>query len=68
MTVGKSITVAGTSKLLFETAFSNLFNIENLDVPSTLNITSSAFGRITQTQTVDQAGPRTVQFSLRYSF
>ena len=47
MTVGKSITVAGTSKLLFETAFSNLFNIENLDAPSTLNITSSGFGRIT---------------------
>jgi hypothetical protein len=33
-----------------------------------MNITSSAFGRITQTQTVDQAGPRTVQFSLRYMF
>jgi hypothetical protein len=48
-------------------AFSNLFNIENLDVPN-MNITSSAFGRITNTQSVDQAGPRTVQFSLRYSF
>ena len=48
-------------------AFSNLFNIENLDVPN-MNITSSAFGRITGTQTVDQAGPRTIQFSLRYSF
>jgi hypothetical protein len=45
-----------------------LFNIENLDVPGTLNVTSSAFGRITGTQTVDQAGPRTVQFSLRYRF
>jgi hypothetical protein len=33
-----------------------------------MNITSSAFGRITQTQTVDQAGPRTVQLSLRYMF
>jgi hypothetical protein len=31
-------------------------------------VTSPAFGRITSTQTVDQAGPRTVQFSLRYSF
>lgn len=43
-------------------------NIENLDTPSSLNITSSTFGRVTGTQTVDQAGPRTVQFSLRYSF
>lgn len=42
--------------------------MHNLDVPGTLNITSSSFGRITQTQPVDQAGPRTVQFSLRYSF
>jgi len=29
---------------------------------------SWGFGIITATQTVDQAGPRTVQFSLRYSF
>ena len=55
-------------RLRVEMAFSNLFNIENLDVPGSLNITSSAFGRITGTQTVDQAGPRTIQFSLRYSF
>jgi len=33
-----------------------------------MNIMSSAFGRITGTQTVDQAGPRTIQLSLRYSF
>jgi hypothetical protein len=46
---------------------SNLFNIENLDVPNT-NVASNAFGRITNTQSVDQAGPRTVQFSLRFSF
>ena len=67
LTVGKSFAAGGTSRLRFETAFSNLFNIENLDVPNT-NITSSAFGRVTGTQTVDQAGPRTIQFSLRYSF
>jgi hypothetical protein len=32
-----------------------LFDIENLDVPDTLNIESSAFGRTTRTQSVDQA-------------
>ena len=68
MTVGKAVAITGASRVRFEMAFSNLFNIENLDVPGSMNVTSSAFGRITQTQTVDQAGPRTIQFSLRYSF
>jgi hypothetical protein len=67
MTVGKAFATGGTSRVRFEMAFSNLFNLENLDIPNT-NVTSSAFGRITDTQVVDQAGPRTVQFSLRYSF
>jgi hypothetical protein len=67
MTFGKSFTVVGTSRLRFEAAFSNLFNIENLGLPNR-NVRSSQFGRITSTQTVDQAGPRTVQFSLRYTF
>jgi hypothetical protein len=31
-------------------------------------VRSGQFGLITNTQTVDQAAPRTVQFSLRYSF
>ncbi len=68
MTLGKSFATLGVSRLRVEVAFSNLFNIENLDVPSNLSVTSSAFGRITGTQTVDQAGPRTIQFSLRYTF
>ena len=68
MTVGKSVALASPSRVRVEVAFSNLFNTENLDVPGTLNITSGSFGRITRTQPVDQAGPRTVQFSLRYSF
>jgi len=68
MTLGKSFPMVGVSRLRVEVAFSNLFNIENLDVPGNMSITSSAFGRITGTQTVDQAGPRTIQFSLRYSF
>jgi hypothetical protein len=67
MTVGKAVQVTGTSRLRVELAFSNLFNLENLDIPNT-NITSSAFGRVTDTQAVDQAGPRTVQLSLRYVF
>ena len=60
MTLGK-ITLRGSSHVRLEFAFSNLFNIENLDVPSQMEVTSSAFGRITGTQTVDQAGPRTIQ-------
>ena len=68
MTLGKSFATPGRSRVRFELAFSNLFNIENLDVPGNLNVTSSAFGRITRTQVVDQAGPRTVQISLRYMF
>jgi hypothetical protein len=67
MTLGKSFDTGGSSRARVELAFSNLFNLENLDVPNT-NVTSSAFGRVTATQAVDQAGPRTVQFSLRYSF
>jgi hypothetical protein len=67
LTLGKSFDTGGSSRARFEVAFANLFNLENLDVPNT-NVTSSAFGRVTATQTVDQAGPRTVQVSLRYSF
>jgi len=67
MSLGKNFSVAGTSRLRFETAISNLFDIENLDVPNR-TMTSSSFGRVTATQTGENAGPRTVQFSLRYSF
>jgi len=67
MTLGKSFATGGATKLRFEMAFSNLFNIENLATPN-MNMTSSSFGRITDTQKVDQAGPRTVQFSLRYTW
>lgn len=68
MTLGKNITLRGASHVRLEFAFLNLFNIENLDIPSQMAITSSAFGRISGTQTVDQAGPRTIQMSLRYRF
>jgi hypothetical protein len=67
MTLGKSFNIVGQSRVRFEAAFSNLFNIENLGVPNT-TVTLPNFGRITSTQSVDQAGPRTIQFSLRYLF
>jgi hypothetical protein len=68
LTLGKGFSLAGSSRLRFEASFANLFNLENLDIPGTMNITSGAFGRVTRTQAVDQAGPRTVQFSLRVTF
>jgi hypothetical protein len=67
MTIGKNFPVAGPSRMRFEAAFSNLFNSENFGLPNR-NVRSGQFGLITNTQTVDQAAPRTVQFSLRYSF
>ncbi len=68
MTVGKQFSLTEQVKLRYEAAFSNLFNHLNPDIPGTLNITSAAFGRITRTQTVDQAGPRIIQMSLRLAF
>lgn len=67
LTVSKAIAAGGPTRVRAELAVANLFNIKNLDVPNT-NVASSAFGRVTNTQAVDQAGPRTVQFSLRFSF
>lgn len=67
MNIGKNFRMNGTSRLRFETAISNLFDIENLDVPNR-TITSTSFGRVTATQTGENAGPRTVQFSVRYTF
>jgi hypothetical protein len=67
LTIGKAVPLAGQSRIRVEAAFSNLFDVENLGIPNR-NVGSSSFGRITETQSVDQAGPRTIQFSLRYSF
>ncbi|MGH9844790.1 MAG: hypothetical protein ACREEM_39230, partial [Blastocatellia bacterium] len=68
MTLGKQFPITEKLRLRYEAAFANLFNHLNPDIPGTLNITSAAFGRITRTQTADQAGPRTIQMSLRLSF
>ena len=66
-TFGKNVRLLGSRRLRFEVAVSNLLDIENFDVPNR-TITSPSFGRITDTQRVDQAGPRTVQFSLRFTY
>src|SRR5262249_49109877 len=66
LTLAKNFSFGQTQRLRFEASAANLFNHLNLGVPNT-NIGSSSFGRITSTQTRDQAGPRTLQLSLPYS-
>ena len=50
VSLAAALAMAGRSRVRLEFAFSNLFNLENLDVPASMNVTSSAFGRITRTQ------------------
>jgi len=68
MTLGKKFTLSERVALRYEAAFANAFNHTNLNIPSTLNISSASFGVINSTQSGDQAGPRTIQMSLRLSF
>src|SRR5215510_10365618 len=68
MTLAKRFAITERFNLRYEASFANLFNHLNLDAPGTLNISSASFGRISQTQTADQAGPRTIQMSLRIFF
>jgi hypothetical protein len=52
----------------YECQVSNLFNFVNYANPGT-NITSpGSFGLSTSSQTGSQAGPRTIQMSLRLSY
>jgi hypothetical protein len=53
-------------KLRYEADFANLFNIVNFDVPNTA--LGSSFGRVTATQPGEEAGPRSIQMSLRILF
>jgi hypothetical protein len=68
LTVGKNFELNRRVKLRYEAAFANVFDFENLAIPSTLNVLSPSFGRIVATQTTDQAGPRTIQMSFRLLF
>ncbi|HLM99229.1 MAG TPA: TonB-dependent receptor [Bryobacteraceae bacterium] len=67
MSVGKTFNLDERFHVRYEAQFANLFNVENKANPST-NIASGSFGTISQSQTVGQAGPRTIQMMLRMSF
>ncbi len=68
LSAAKQFTLAERLKLRYEATFANLFNRQNYDVPTTLNIQSANFGRIVSTLPVDLGGPRTIQMSLRLLF
>jgi hypothetical protein len=56
-----------SSSRRYEAQFANLFNILNKDAPNT-NVGSSSFGRISQSQLLEQGGPRSIQMMLRLFF
>ncbi|MFZ0964253.1 MAG: TonB-dependent receptor [Terriglobia bacterium] len=66
MSTGKRFKVTERFGIRYEAQFSNLFNILNWGEPN-MNITGK-FGQITNAQDVSQAGPRTIQMSLRFQF
>ena len=67
MSFGKRFPIRERVGLLYEAQISNVFNITNLGIPNA-QITSSSFGRITSTQSAEQAGARTIQMTLRLEF
>ncbi|MGD0548669.1 MAG: hypothetical protein ABR991_12700, partial [Terracidiphilus sp.] len=68
MSIGKNVPLAEHFVLRYEAQVSNLFNFVNGNIPN-MNITSgNSFGTVTSSQTGSQAGPRTIQMSLRLSY
>jgi hypothetical protein len=67
MALAKKFHFTERAGLHFEAQFSNIFNHLNLGAPG-LNITTTAFGQITSTQTAEGAGPRVIQLGLRLFF
>jgi hypothetical protein len=66
--LGKNLPIAEHFVLRYEAQVSNLFNFVNANIPA-LNITSpNSFGLYTSSQSQAQAGPRTIQMSLRLSY
>jgi hypothetical protein len=66
MSVGKNFPIAEHFVLRYEAQFANIFNFTNASNPN-MNITGN-FGQITSSQTQSEAGPRTIQMSLRLSY
>jgi hypothetical protein len=67
---GKTIHLTERLGVHYEAQFANLFNINNWGIPN-LNVGSSKFGLITSQQDGtpgSQAGPRSIQMSLRVSY
>jgi hypothetical protein len=68
MSMGKNLPLAKRLTLRYEVQVSNLFNFVNGNIPN-MNITSGkSFATVTSSQTGSQAGPRTIQMSLRLSY
>jgi len=67
MSAGKTFALTERFGLRFEAQFANLFNLLNKAAPNT-NVASGSFGQISQSQLVEQAGPRTIQLHLRLQF
>jgi hypothetical protein len=68
--IGKTFHVGERIGVHYEAQFANLFNINNWGIPN-MNVGSSSFGQITNEQDGtpgSQAGPRSIQMSLRLSY
>lgn len=70
--VDVALAVAGAEEAVTVTAMQPAIETYRATIDSSRSgdqiITSSSFSRVMATQTVDQAGPRTIQFSLRVTF
>jgi hypothetical protein len=68
--VGKTFHINERIGVHYEAQFANLFNVNNWGTPN-MNVGSSSFGQITNAQDGtpgSQAGPRSIQMSLRLSY
>lgn len=67
MSAGKTFSLTERIGVRYEAEFANLFNILNKANPN-LNVASGSFGLISQSQGVEQGGPRSIQMQLRVLF